>query len=289
MSRRLQQAAPISADRLASRRDHFMSEITRAPELAPIRPPRRRTRLVVAAVTVAALTTAVSVYANTGGGPTGHGPAAFAFEKLPDGPVRIRIVDTEVSAQEMTQQLHAQGLNISVVTIPASPQVVGDWVEATFTGGSDPADEQAVSEQMAGDAPAVTIPPGLFRRGVTLTIGRAPRRGEAWTVGGVRNALRPGGPLYCLHLAGASPAAAEEALTAAGYTVHFTAHQWRVPIVGTPTGRVTSAWLWDPMLGGIGAGTSTDIFVQIMDPNSTTYQANLHYQWPASTADYPAC
>src|SRR4051812_37135002 len=101
MSKRFVPAAPISADRLASRRDHFMTEITRAPELAPVPQPRRRVRLVAAAVTVAAMTAGLSVYANTGGGSSGHGPAAFAVEKLPDGPVRVRIVDTEVSAKEM--------------------------------------------------------------------------------------------------------------------------------------------------------------------------------------------
>src|SRR5437588_9943781 len=100
MSKRFEPAAPLSADRLASRPDHFKTEITQAPELAPVRQPHGRSRLLAAALTVALVTTGVTVYANTGGGSTGHGPAAFAVEKLPNGPVRVRIVDTEVSAKE---------------------------------------------------------------------------------------------------------------------------------------------------------------------------------------------
>ncbi|MBA3908243.1 MAG: hypothetical protein H0X35_16410, partial [Pseudonocardiales bacterium] len=84
------QAAPITADRLASRREHLMTEILQAPEALPAQhSPVRRPgfRLAVAMATVAALTLGVTVYANTGGGASGHGPAAFAIERLPNGPV----------------------------------------------------------------------------------------------------------------------------------------------------------------------------------------------------------
>jgi hypothetical protein len=246
-------------------------------------------RLAVAGLTVAALTAGVSVWASTGGGPTGHGPAAFAIEKLPTGPVRIRIVDTDVAAAEMTKQLHEQGLNITVTTVAATSQIVGSWLEASYPSGSNPADQAALAAQFDSSS-TIDVPAGLLTSGVTLTFGRATRPGEKYVVGGIRNALRPSGPLFCMRLAGAEPSVAVQKLTAAGYTVHFNATgNWRSSTSAPPEGEVVYAYVWDQVMGI--AGTTKDVYVTVKSPDAASYEGSLRLQWPPGSAapDYSSC
>jgi hypothetical protein len=146
----------LSPSRGRLRRLLQTSESVNHPALTGQR--RRRTRLVAAAVTVALVTTGISVYANTGGGATGNGPAAFAVERLPAGPVRIRIIHTDLNAQEMTRQLKAEGLNITIETVPVNAQLVGEWLTFSSSGGGSAADSAAISAQMQGQPTEVEIP-----------------------------------------------------------------------------------------------------------------------------------
>lgn len=288
-------AAAITPDRLASRRDHLMTEITRAPETLPLRAsqPRRRLRLAVAGLTVAVLTAGVSVWASTGGGPTGHGPAAFAIEKLPTGPLEIRIVDTTASAKQMTDQLHADGFDITVTTMPSNAQVAGEWLTFSSSGG-DPADDTLVEEQMSAEPHVIEIPPALLRHRLDFGIARLAGPGETVEVAGLRNALRPAGPLFCLRLADTDPTSAAKTLSAAGYRVHFDARlgNFRTATTTPPAGRVVQAYLWDPIMGI--PGTTHDVYLTVRDPQSADYASFLWLGWPkamqdSGVRDYSGC
>lgn len=292
MTRR--EAAPITPDRLASRREHLMTEILQAPRAVPAKPSRRPLRLAVAGLTVAALTAGITVYANTGGGRSGNGPAAFAVETLPTGPVRITVLNqSDLSAQQMTRQLHAQGLDISITTLASNAQVAGEWLTYS-SDGKDPVDDAVVEAQMQGQPHQIEIPPGLLRHPIDFGVARLARPGEKIAVAGLRNALRPAGPLFCLRLAGADPAVAEQRLTAAGYRVHFDARagDWRTATASPPTGRVVQAYLWDPVMGI--SGTVKDVYVSVLEPTSTRYAGSVWQGWPkaqqtSGVPDYSSC
>ena len=91
-----------------------MAEITTQGARAT-KPVSRRTgvwrpaRMVVAGAVTVAVAAAVFVIGSTVGGPEGHGPTAFAVERLPNNLTSITIVNSDASAQQMTDQLHAQG------------------------------------------------------------------------------------------------------------------------------------------------------------------------------------
>jgi hypothetical protein len=204
---------------------------------------------------------------------------------LPDGPVRIRIVDTEASAQQMTRQLRDQGLDITIKTIPGSTQVVGRWVVWGGDGGDSASDDAAMAQQMADQPPVVEIPKGLLGRHLFLEVGRQARPGEAWQVGGIHNALRPGGSLFCLRLVGTSPSDAAAILTEKGYRVHFDTKisGWRLTTTEPPAGRVATAYVWDEVMGI--AGTTKDVYLTVMDPSAPKYAATTWFEWPKTVQD----
>jgi len=195
-----------------ARRKHLMTMIA---EPVVVARPQPRRRLVVAAATLAVLTVGTSIGLTTLSSSPGLGTRAFAVTKTPSGNVAVRIVSTQASADEMTQQLHAAGLtNVSITTEAANPALVGTWVSSGGDGAA------AIASQTDGYAATLEIPRGLTAP-LILTVGRAAKPGEALDVRGFRNEAAPGGPLACRGLPGAMPTTALAALTTAGYTVDF--------------------------------------------------------------------
>src|SRR4051812_46370088 len=111
----------LSPDRLARLRGHVMTEISTAPAPLATPPPAHRRwaprRVGVALGAVAAATTAVLVALTVTAGPGGLGPTAFAVAHLPGDIVAIKVVNTRASADQMTRQLKAQGVNASIETM----------------------------------------------------------------------------------------------------------------------------------------------------------------------------
>ena len=220
----------LSNDRLNRRREHLMREITLEQTPAAISPtatiravrPGRRRGLVGAFAGVAvaaAVVVAVTLPGSSGG------PAAFDVQRISNDTVSIRIVNTAVDAKEMTRQLHRQGLNIFIDTMPASPQLVGFWLTSSFSGDVP---ESVASALMAQRSPGYTATvelPVSFRGEIRLGIGRATRPGEEVQVGGMPNALAPGGRLACLHASGGDPQTVRTAVEALGYTVQWDSGQ----------------------------------------------------------------
>jgi hypothetical protein len=252
-------------------------------------------RLALATLTVIAVTAGASLYANTGGGPTGHGPAAFAVEKLPDGPVRITIINSSVAAKEMTRQLHEQGLPITITAIPASPQLVGTWF-SFGGGGTTKADMDAMIAQMQAQEPTIDIPADVLKHGgIDLDFGRPTRKGEQPAAIAAINALSPRGKFFCLRLSGATPAVAKQKLTAAGYTVHFNPPPGAPRLTGSnvgvyddyraapPAGLVARAVYDSPFAGP--KFTAKDVFVTVIPPTSSTYLPNFWMNFPKSVRD----
>jgi hypothetical protein len=236
--------------RLEARLEHLMTEILTTPAMpvrhaAPRRFPIRRA--ILAGATIAVTAIAVTVAVSLTGGPTGHGPTAFAVEPLADGTVAISVVNSDVSAHAMTTQLHAAGLRINVTTMTASRQLVGTWVGSGATGDVPAAVSAAIAAQTVGYAATIDVPKA-FTGTITLTVGVPTKPGAEPNVSGLHNALAPAGLLACLNLSGADPAAAAATLADKGYTVTWTTRIGpNTPTVSAPPvgSRVAAAFIDD--------------------------------------------
>jgi hypothetical protein len=295
----------LSEQAHADRRDHLMEEIALAHReecLADATGRRSRRRTWAAAVTVGAFAVGTFAVSATRGGSSGHGPEAFAVERLATGPVRIEIVDTEVAAKQMTQQLKDQGLAITIDTVPTSPQLVGTWLTVS-AGNASTADVDQLARQMNTANSSIEVPASLVSSDLELTFGRAPRSGEQIAASAATNALAPRGALYCNRLSGTSPQYAAAVLQQAGYTVHFNlqddplvpgqSYQDHYRAFGSqpPVGEVVGAHLNDPFLPFAG---SKDVYVMVLPANDPRTPTNLWRGYPDSartnrTADYSSC
>jgi hypothetical protein len=279
----------LHPDRLSRLRGHLMTEIATQPapaeaQAAPIRI-RRWTprRLAVASAAIAAGTAAVFVGLAATSGPGGLGPTAFAVTPQPHGVVAIHIVNTQASADEMTRQLQAKGLNIKIATMAATPALVGTWVAV----GSDGTLPDSVAEKVNLDGYAATLDvPASFPGLLILDVGVAPKPGQPINVAGLRNALAPGGPLACHGLSGAKPEDAEKILASLGYTIDqwttrqptfrpgVTPEQSGVVAVPPPGTRVTQVWVHDwigTRWDDIDPSREHNVVVQVQAPKAATY------------------
>lgn len=228
----------LDADRLRRRREHLMSEITLERQAEAVRPtPRRVPRRAFPAVASAAVLTAGAFLALSSG--SEQGGTAFAMTPAAGGKVAVRVVDSDVSAKAMTAQLRAAGLDVTVETMPASPQLVGTWLYVSSDGSVPDALHDEVFDQTRGYTATLELPASI-PGGLVLGVGRAPRDGEAVAVSGRRNALAPGGLLHCDRLSGVAPDTALSRLTAAGYTV-----TWAGGAAPARGSRVTLAYVSD--------------------------------------------
>lgn len=292
----------LTPDRLARLREHLMTEITAGPATQstylPVAKARRAPRRLVSAgaavvVTAAALLTALSMT----GGPGGLGPTAFAVSHLPGDIVAIEVVNSDATAEQMTRQLHAQGLSVTVHAVPTNPQLVGTWVYESFSGDVPEAIRTSIAEQ-ARDGYRNTVEiPASFPGTITLAVGRPMRAGETPQVAGVRNALAPGGLLFCTRLSGADPDAAAAHLRADGYTVHWSDGSPLRTIAAPPAGtRVTQAFIFDIDQKDVElpVGDPRDVTLVVVDPADSAFAKQLWTGYSASqhatgTADYSGC
>lgn len=276
-------ALPVDTDRLLS-------------ALQPAR--RRRTRWGVATAAVAAANVGIFTVMATSGGREGLGPAAFAIEHLPGDVVRIDVVSTEASAKQMTRQLREYGLDISIEVVPASRQLVGTWVWVS-TSGDVPVDIQdSVAEQAAGYTATIELP-SAFPGEITFGVGRPTRAGEEPQVSGIRNALAPGGLLFCERLRDLTPAEAGHRLAELGYLVGWADRQGPRGFTGAPpAGLVTEAYVFDfdaMAAGQIGDESDTrDVQVVVRRPSDRLYEQQRWSgfspsQRAAGTIDYSRC
>jgi len=268
----------LDALHVESRLEHLMAEI-RPSATAVIERPlaplllgwRPRPRLVFAV----AIAVAVATGAVTGllGDPTAKTGTAFAVEPTPTGDTAVAVVNTEVAAAAMTSQLHAAGINVTVATMTASPQLVGMWVAASFASSVSSAASAAISEQTDGYVSTIDIPRSL-RGGVTLTVGVAPAPGKAPDVVGQPNALAPGGLAGCLALSGTTPSVAASALQAKGYQI-----VWKTSLTSTHT--VPEAPAGDLVAAAFVSDTSPAVATLLVNaPNDPRYVHQLQLGYP---------
>jgi hypothetical protein len=198
----------------------------------------------------------------------------------------------------MTRQLHEYGLDITIEVVPTSRQLVGTWVWVS-TSGDVPRDLQdSVAEQAAGYTATIELP-ASFPGEITFGVGRATRPGEEPQVSGIRNALAPGGLLFCERLRDLTPEEAGRRLTALGYTVGFADRQGPRGFTRTPPpGLVTEAYVFDFDLmadGRIGDEPDTrDVQVVVRQPSDRVYEQQRWSgfspsQRAAGTIDYSRC
>jgi hypothetical protein len=282
---------PLAPGRLAARREHLMSEITASHDTAaaPVAVDSRGSRwpikrLVVAAAAVAVIAAGALTALSVTGGPTGDGATAFAVARLPHGRVSIRVVSTAASAKQMTDQLHAKGLAISVQTVPATRQMVGTWVAISSSEDFPQSLTQDLVKQAFGHSVTLDVP-AHFTGSLQLTLAVAAEAGQDPEVSGLRNALAPGGVLACSALPGTRPNHAAAVLRRRGYTVlGFTtsagqplpANQY---LTEAPAGtRVTGAFIEDMSptdFFRVVPGTERNVAIQIASPTDPTYQQRL--------------
>jgi hypothetical protein len=228
----------LSDDRLRQRRDHLMSEIDLLQASEPAASQGEATRGsargwspggrwsryglryglpggVLIAGAVVGLVLAMSPATAPGGPATS---TALRIERVSQATVAVRIVDNRASAEAMTRQLHAQGLNVTVDTLAASPQLVGVWVGAGYSAQVPRPVAETIDSQLSGYTATVELP-ASFSGEITLSAGRAPGAGEQPTVIGQVNALSPGGRLGCLQASQGQPQQVRRQVEAYGYTV----------------------------------------------------------------------
>jgi hypothetical protein len=266
----------LRPSRVELRLEHLMTEIA-TPALAPGRHAvERRSRRWVGAVTVAAVASAVAAaVVLVGTTPASiKGATAFAIEPAANGFVAVKVVSTDASARQMTAQLHAAGLNVNVGTEPASPQLVGTWVGASFSANVPAALAKSIASQTDGYAATLDIPKGMTGK-VTLYVGVATPSGQQPQVAGLRNALAPGGRLACPQLSGTDPASAKATLAAKGFVVTWkdnispTAPALAEPAAGA---KVTTAFISDT--------DPNQAMVIAVAPTDRRYAGLIHLGYP---------
>lgn len=294
----------LSPDRLARLRGHLMTEISTAPAPTAITPiPNRRwtpRRIGLAATAVAAATAAAFVGLTVTSGPGGLGPRAFAVSHLPGDTIAIKVVNTEASAAQMTRQLRDQGVNVTVDTVTTTPQLVGTWISAGFSADVPESLSQSIASQMHGYVATIELP-AVFPGTINLDVGRPTPAGEEPNVAGMRNALAPGGRLFCDRLSGVRPSIAEQRLTAQGYTVHWvdgTRSLYSQTVSAPPAGtRVSAAFIFDFDRTDLTRAIADphDVNVTVISPQDRRFLPQLwlgfapSQQTTPQTIDYSSC
>lgn len=293
----------LSPDRLTRLRGHLMTEISTAPAPAPTSAVPRRwapRRLGMGLAAVAAATAAVFVGLTVTTGPGGLGPAAFAVSHLPGDTVSIKVVNTKANADQMTRQLRAQGVNVSIQTLTATPQLVGTWVGAEFTPEVPSSVSDSIAQQEHGYVATLELP-AVFPGAITLTVGVPRPAGETPNVAGMRNALAPGGLLFCDRLSGVRPSVAQQRLTAQGYTVHWvdgTRSLYSQTVSAPPAGtRVSAAFIFDFDRTDLTRAIADphDVNVTVISPQDRRFLPQLwlgfapSQQTTPQTIDYSSC
>lgn len=268
----------LPANRAESRLEHLMTEITApATDLTshhskPAIRWRRWLPLTAGAIVAGVIAAIVVVVGVTPSHP--RGATAFAVEPVADGSVAVKVVNTDASAREMTAQLHAAGLRVDVATEPASPQLVGTWVGASFSADVPQALAKSIISQTDGYTATLDIPKSLAGD-VILYVGVTTPTGELPQVIGLPNALAPGGRLACLNLSGADPAQAAAALTARGYTLTWTdSVSAAAPTLTQPPAgsQVTDAFISDD--------NPKQVAVVAIAPSDSRYAGSIHIGYP---------
>lgn len=258
-----------------------MSEVALSERLNPTRTHnsrahrRPRMRLAFGAAVVGLATGVTSVVLNTWN-PAGTGPTAFAVTQSPSGAVAIRVVSTAASAEQMTRQLHDRGINVRIVAQTATPPLVGTWIG--WGASEDPSAEltSTLSSQMQGYRSTIELPAG-FDGKITLDVGVPAQPGEKPNVGGLRNALAPGGVLACQQLAGADPQTAERTLQRLGFHLdYWTEREWRgTPLPQPPAGtKVVKALIHDTDLQdwtNVLPGGERNVILLVAAPDDAAY------------------
>ena len=284
----------ISADRLARRREHLMSEIVAGQIESPSTNARRfvarRGLRLPAMATVAAAAVAATIGLTAGTG-AGLGPVAFALAPVPGGNVAITVVNTKASAAQMTNQLHKQGLDITIKTVSATPQLVGRWLAVSTSNGTGQQSQRALASQALGKVATISVPRN-FGGKILLYVGVPTAKGHNPDVAGLPNALAPGGKFYCQHLQGASPNEALGRLTKAGYSVRW-AFSPNGPALAAPAAgtRVTEAFLRDfnPQNVAQVIANPRTVTVVLAEPGTANYAAQLRQGFPAVAPSATAC
>lgn len=281
-----------------------MTEISTAPAptaTAPISNRRATPRRIgLAATAVAAATATAFVGLTVTSGPGGLGPKAFAVSHLPGDTIAIKVVNTEASAAQMTRQLRDQGVNVTVDTVTTTPQLVGTWISAGFSADVPESLSQSIASQMHGYVATIELP-AVFPGTINLDVGRPTPAGEEPTVAGMRNALAPGGRLFCDRLSGVRPSIAEQRLTAQGYTVHWvdgTRSLYSQTVSAPPAGtRVSAAFIFDFDRTDLTKAIADprDVNVTVISPQDRRFLPQLwlgfapSQQTTPQTIDYSSC
>jgi hypothetical protein len=205
----------------AETRAELMRDITAT--LVPLkstRPVRRRLApvLVAAAAVVAITVVAIRV-------PAGNDrPEALSFTAQGDV-IKIRVLDPEADSKRFTKELEAQGLNIELKLLPASPSRVGQTAGRGFSGDANSArittttyPAGCAEHQVRPCVPEFTIARD-FRGQAQLYIGRAAKPGERYSTVAELNA--PGEALAGSKLLNQPVGTVATALEQRGFTVEY--------------------------------------------------------------------
>jgi len=176
----------LSAQRRKDLRGFLEQEAAKSLKEAPVAARRRRAAGVVAGVAgVTAVLGVAPLLVDDETSVLAPPVAAAGVSFTADGDqIVARITDPEASAQEMTAAFAAEGLDITVVLVPADPELVGrvvmtstsDWRDGQI---SDINPEPGCRTAAGAPCPSTVEVPVDFTATGEVAIGRAPRPGES--------------------------------------------------------------------------------------------------------------
>jgi len=280
----------LPPERVMMRLEHLMSEISRpsheqdgVPEgtwgersVTSIRSPHRRFAVIAGVAASVLVGTAVGSIAIAGS--PGLGSPAFAVTPAGEDS-RINILDTSAAAEQMTRQLSAKGLDVTVRTAAVNEQLVGTWVSVGSDGTTSEAVLSDLTEQALGYSDDIVVPRGAD--GLVLTVGVAPEAGEEPSVIGLRNGFAPGGPLECSPARGAQLDDATALLVDKGFSVRTVDFATLDPTAVAGSAIVTSVFHTDD--------APDQLMVVALDPTDPRLDAQMNHGFSPHQAADPGC
>jgi hypothetical protein len=209
----LSRVDPVDMTRLSAAwsesdvKQEIFTEITASPTPALTASDTRGTKrwnlpriAAAVAVTAAALVVVQGVFS--------FGDPAFAVRQLRDGLIEVNASGDFRNGDALAAELKAYGIDVEIVTTPASPSSVGRVAVFAPGGGDYIPDGLTMGKEGTPDVFNWTIDPDAFTETLTIEMQVAAKEGEPYVI--AEEVFEPGEALGGLHCALGQPVRAED-------------------------------------------------------------------------------
>lgn len=204
---------PVDETRLAAAwsesdvKQEIFTEVTGSPTDAPTTSRAQRTgRWSLPRVAAAAAVTAAALVVIQG--VISLADPAFAVRELQNGLIEVNASDDFRSGDALAAELSAYGIDVDIVTTPASPSSVGRVAVFAPGGGEYIPDGLTIGQEGTPDVFNWTMDPETFTETLTIEMHVAAQEGEPYVI--AEGVFEPGEALGGLHCALGQPVRAED-------------------------------------------------------------------------------